>query len=571
MIYFKKLRWQNLLSTGNVMTELDLNRSKSTLVIGENGAGKSTMLDALSFVLYGKAFRNINKPQLMNSMTNKGLLVECEFSIGKNEYLVKRGMKPTLFEIYQNGELINQNSTTKDYQDFFERNILKLSFKSFGQIVVLGSANYLPFMQLPAHSRREVIEDLLDIQIFSIMNTLLKEKVSKNKGDILDVDYRIDLINNQIELAEKHLITLRTNNDELIKAKKDMIDELNDRIHGQTQIINTTTNTLTELQKSIADSEKVSSRKTKLIGMESELEKKVKKFQKEIKFFHDHDNCPTCKQGIDHNFKEEWIQKRENKSAEISTAMKTLEEQIESVEARLNEIVKINSQITKLNSQITDINADIRSWQNSINTLNTEIESIKNNTIAIDSGNDDIDTYKKNLKNAKTEKEELIHHKNVLEVSSVLLKDTGIKTKIIKQYIPIMNKLINKYLAAMDFFVQFELDESFNETIKSRHRDDFSYASFSEGEKMRIDLSLMFTWRAIAKLRNSASTNLLIMDEVFDSSLDAGGTEEFIKILESLTQDTNTFVISHKGDQLFDKFHSVIKFEKHSNFSRIAA
>ena len=571
MIYFKKLRWQNLLSTGNVMTELDLNRSKSTLVIGENGAGKSTMLDALSFVLYGKAFRNINKPQLMNSMTNKGLLVECEFSIGKNEYLVKRGMKPTLFEIYQNGELINQNSTTKDYQDFFERNILKLSFKSFGQIVVLGSANYLPFMQLPAHSRREVIEDLLDIQIFSTMNTLLKEKISKNKSDILDVDYRIDLINNKIELAEKHLITLRTNNDELIKAKMDMIDELNDRIHEQTLIIDTTTTQLTELETSIVDSEKVLSRKNKLVNMEGELEKKVAKFKKEIKFFHDHDNCPTCKQGIDHNFKDEWIDKRTKKSDEISDAMSKIEHQIGIVETRLNEITAINSQITELNSQITNINADIRSWQNSIKTLNEEIKSIQNNTVAIDNSNEDIDEYKKNLKITKTQKEDLIYHKNILEVSSVLLKDTGIKTKIIKQYIPIMNKLINKYLAAMDFFVQFELDESFNETIKSRHRDDFSYASFSEGEKMRIDLSLMFTWRAIAKLRNSASTNLLIMDEVFDSSLDAGGTEEFIKILESLTQDTNTFVISHKGDQLFDKFHSVIKFEKHSNFSRIAA
>jgi len=571
MILFKRLRWQNLLSTGNQMTEIQLDRSKSTLIIGENGAGKSTILDALVFALYGKPFRNINKPQLMNSMTNKGLLVECEFSIGKNEFLVRRGMKPHLFEIYQNSVLINQNSSVKDYQDLFEKQILKLSFKSFGQIVVLGSANYLPFMQLPAHSRREVIEDLLDIQIFSTMNTLLKEKVIENRNELNDVDHQITLVENKIELAEKHITSLRTNNEDLIKAKEDMITELEDRVHTTQTKMNAIYDSITEFNSLITDSEKVNSRRAKLIQMESELETKIKKFNKEISFFHDHDNCPTCRQGIDHNFKKEWIDNRENKTTEISQAMEKIEREIKSLETRINEITQINSQITSLNIEITGLNADIRSWQNSIKTLNAEIESIRNNTRAIDSGNDDIDQFKKQLKLGKTRKEELSYHRQVLEAAGVLLKDTGIKTKIIKQYVPVMNKLINKYLAAMDFFVQFELDENFNETIKSRYRDDFSYASFSEGEKMRIDLSLMFTWRAIAKLRNSASTNLLIMDEVFDSSLDVGGTEEFMKILDGLTQDTNTFVISHKGDQLYDKFHSVIRFEKHKNFSRMAA
>ena len=571
MILFKKLRWQNLLSTGNQMTEIQLDRSKSTLIVGENGAGKSTILDALVFALYGKPFRNINKPQLMNSITNKGLLVECEFSIGKNQFLVRRGMKPHLFEIYQNNVLINQSSSVKDYQDLFEKQILKLSFKSFGQIVVLGSANYLPFMQLPAHARREVIEDLLDIQIFSTMNTLLKEKISQNRADINETDHSINLIENKIELAEKHIISLRTNNEDLIKAKQDMIDELQDRVTSTEALIEEASNHLAQLSELIQDSDTVGRRKAKLIQMESELESKIKKFKKEIDFFHDHDNCPTCRQGIDHNFKEEWIGNRTNKTAEIQDAMAEIERQMESIEARLNEIAGINSQITALNVQITGHNADIRSWQNSIKTLNAEIDSIRNNNRAIDNGNDDIDQFKKELKRASNRKEDLAHHRQVLEAAGVLLKDTGIKTKIIKQYVPVMNKLINKYLAAMDFFVQFELDENFNETIKSRYRDDFSYASFSEGEKMRIDLSLMFTWRAIAKLRNSASTNLLIMDEVFDSSLDVGGTEEFMKILEGLTQDTNTFVISHKGDQLYDKFHSVIKFEKHANFSRMAA
>lgn len=570
MILFKTIRWQNMLSTGNQFTEVALDRSKSTLIVGENGAGKSTILDALSFALYGKPFRNINKPQLVNSMTQKNLVVECEFMVGSKHFCVKRGIKPQIFEIYQNGEMINQNSSARDYQEYLEKSILKLSFKSFGQIVILGSANYLPFMQLPAHARREVIEDLLDIQIFTTMNNLLKEKIATNKASISEADYQINLIENKIELTNKHINSLKTNNDHLIKQKQELIDGLMSEILLTEMTISRENSKLASNQILIADSEKVNSKRTKLIELENQLESKIRTLKKEITFYHDNDSCPTCRQGIDHDFKNETISEREIKQNEVTDALSKIETEINAINDRVNEITVINKEITAINTKITELNSDIRSWNNSIKTLQTEIDGLEKNTEVIDESKGDLDLLSNQLVGQQKHKEELANERQVIEVAGVLLKDSGIKTRIIKQYVPIMNKLINKYLAAMDFFVQFELDENFNETIRSRYRDDFSYASFSEGEKMRIDLSLMFTWRAIAKLRNSASTNLLIMDEVFDSSLDVGGTEEFLKILEGLTGETNTFVISHKGDQLYDKFHSVIKFEKHANFSRIA-
>lgn len=571
MIVFKKLRYQNILSTGNQFTEIDLNRSNSTLIVGENGAGKSTFIEALTFALYGKPFRNINKPQLLNAITGKGLLVELEFSIGKKDYMVRRGMKPNIFEIWLNGEMMNQNAGARDYQEFLEKNILKLNFKSFSQIVVLGSANYVPFMQLPAMQRRAVVEDLLDIQIFSIMNSLLKDKLAQNKSDITDVEYQIDLCEQKIELHSKHINTLKANNDELIAQKQQKIREHQEAIDSLSIDTDALSESVELLNLQIEDHERVSSRKSKLTQMEATLEDRIRKLNKEIQFFHDHDNCPTCKQGIDHDFKSDTIQKREAKTQEVSEALAKLENEIQSANTRLEEIAQLNKQITTLNAKITDNNQQIGFYQRYIRDLNKEIEGLREQASKIDTESEDTSKFIEELNNHKKQKETLSRQKSVLDVASHLLKDTGIKTKIIKQYVPIMNKLINKYLASMDFFVNFELDEQFNETIKSRFRDDFSYASFSEGEKMRIDLSLMFTWRAIAKLRNSASTNLLIMDEVFDSSLDSAGTEEFLKILESLTQDSNVFIISHKGDQLYDKFHSVIKFEKHANFSRIAA
>lgn len=570
MILFKKLRWQNLLSTGNQWTEIDLNRSKSTLIVGENGAGKSTILDALSFVLYGKPFRNINKPQLLNSITGKGLLVECEFQIGSKEYMIRRGIKPGIFEIYQNGSLIDQNSAVREYQDMLEKSILKMNQKSFGQIVVLGSANYVPFMQLSAGERRTVIEDLLDIQIFSIMNTLLKDKVNQNKSDIREMDYQIDLIEQKIELTKKHISSLQTNNDELVASKEKMISDLTEQVNKTFAHIDHLNGNIAELSEKISDAESIKSKKAKVLELESALETRIRSLKKEVSFFHDHDNCPTCKQGIDHDFKNERLTSRQTQLGEVEEAMSKLESKVEAINSRIEEITYINNQITSLNNEITDCNSDIRGWNNSIATIRKEIETIRNNTSQIDNSQNEINELNREHSRKHKKKYDLINEREILDVSSSLLKDGGIKTRIIRQYVPVINKLVNKYLAALDFFVNFELDEKFNETIKSRFRDEFSYASFSEGEKFRIDVSLMLTWRAIAKLRNSASTNLLIMDEVFDSSLDVNGTDEFLKILDTLGHDTNIFVISHKGDALYDKFHSVIKFEKHKNFSQIA-
>ena len=571
MILFKKLRWMNLLSTGNQFTEIILNRSKSTLILGENGSGKSTILDALMFVLYGRPFRNINKPQLMNSITGKGLLVEIDFSIGRKEYLIRRGIKPNIFEVFQNGVMINQNSDIREYQEMLEKNILKMNHKSFGQIVVLGSANYVPFMQLPAGARREVIEDLLDIQIFSVMNTLLKEKHTQNKADIRDAEYQIELIDQKIEMTVKHISSLQINNDELVSSKEQMVVNLQCQIDEATKNVDNLKQYIDSLSESIADTRSITEKKSKIIELENSLETKIRSLKKEVQFFNNHDNCPTCKQGIEHEFKETRISDRQSQLTEVESALVKLGNKIDSINSRVDEITKTNIEITKLNNKISEHNSDIRSWNNSITTIRKEIESIRNNTSQIDTSQNEINALRKDLVKNNKQKYDLIAQKEILDIASSLLKDTGIKTRIIKQYVPIINKLVNKYLAALDFFVNFELDEKFTETIKSRFRDEFSYASFSEGEKMRIDLALMFTWRAIAKLRNSASTNLLIMDEVFDSSLDVGGTEEFLKILDGLTSDSNVFIISHKGDQLYDKFHSVVRFEKHKNFSRIAA
>jgi DNA repair exonuclease SbcCD ATPase subunit len=569
MILFEKLRWKNVLSTGNSFTEITLNKHKSCLMIGENGAGKSTILDALCFVLYGKPFRKINKAQLINSINGKGLVVEIEFKVGKRSYHIKRGIKPNLFEIYVDGTLIDQLSDAREYQEMLEKQILKLNFRSFSQIVILGSASYTPFMQLSAAHRREIIEDLLDIQIFSTMNVLLKDKLSVNKIRATDVDYIIKASADKIELYKKHIVELQQNNDDLIKQKTQQVEKLTKQINDASASSSTIQQQIDDLQQSIADHKKITDRLSKITTLSRQIDNKFDKLKKDAEFFHTHNDCPMCRQGIADHHKSSIIEQSQLQLKEIETGRTKVLEEISTLNARLDEINAVSAQITTKNRSVSDTNVQIQTWNTFITAIEQEIEDLKQNTKQIDDNTTEVNELKKTLKGALEEKTTLSNERNLYDVASLLLKDGGIKTKIIRQYVPIINKLINKYLAAMDFFVNFELNDNFEETIKSRFRDEFTYASFSEGEKLRIDLALLFAWRAVAKLRNSASTNLLIMDEVFDSSLDNSGTDEFLKILNSVASDTNTFIISHKGDQLFEKFEHVIKFAKVKNFSQI--
>tara|TARA_R110002153_G_scaffold2491_2_gene12252 strand:- start:498 stop:2222 length:1725 start_codon:yes stop_codon:yes gene_type:complete len=574
MIYFKYLRWKNFLSTGNVFTEVKLDSCKTTLIIGENGAGKSTILDALSFSLYGKPFRKINKKQLVNSINSKEAEVHVEFSISNANYKIIRHLNKygtSRFEVYRDDELINQDAAAKDYQEMLEKNILKLNHKSFSQIVVLGSSTFVPFMQLPSQHRREVIEDLLDIQIFSTMNSLLKEKASKNRGGLIDVDHKIDLAEQKIEMQESHINDLKNNTEKRINESKIKIAKAETDKKQYVDNAEELQRQVESLQQTKHDIVKVKEKKKKLEQFEYKLQDKISKLEDEIEFYRDHDDCPTCKQNIEESFKCDIVDKKQECLTDTNDGFAKLKSEYSKINAQIEEIQNTQEKVSNIQAEISNSNSQINALNTLIKSINEDIESI---SIEHDTNNNSAEILQElttSLKDTHNDKESLTEEKSILDVASLILKDTGIKTRIIKQYVPVMNKLISKYLASMDFFVQFELDENFNETIKSRFRDEFSYDSFSEGEKMRIDLALLFTWRTIAKLRNSVSTNLLIMDEVFDSSLDSTGTDEFMKILNELTSDANVFIISHKGDQLMDKFQNTVRFEKVNNFSRIAA
>ena len=569
MIYFKTIRYKNFLSTGNYFTEIRLDQSSNTLIVGTNGAGKSTMLDALCFGLFGKPFRNINKPQLLNSINQKDCVVEIELSIGSKDYKIVRGIKPNIFEIYLNGDLLNQSAAVKDYQDHLEKFILKLNYKSFTQIVILGSASFVPFMQLSAADRRAIIEDLLDIQIFSTMNTVLKDRLTLNKDAMQTNKHDYDVNTTKYDMQKKHIEVLKQNNDEMIVAKEAEIAAAMSQIDEVNEVIAKLTLQVSTLQESILDRETVSGKLKKMNQFETQIESNVTKYKKDIKFFENNDDCPTCRQAINAEFKNTQITELGDKVEKCTHGLTKLEADILEQQNRLNEIQRITTDIQCKQVDIASNNMTIIQSNKYIGKLQKEIVALSGTKEDLKTETEKLEELKNSLTALENKKKELMDEKSYLDAASLLLKDTGIKTKIIKQYLPVINKLVNKYLATLDFFVNFNLDESFKETIKSRHRDEFSYASFSEGEKQRIDMALMLTWRAVAKLKNSTNTNLLILDEVFDSSLDANGTEYLMNILHML-EDVNLFVISHKGDILQDKFRSMIRFEKVNNFSRIA-
>ena len=571
MIHFHYVRWRNLLSTGNNWTRIDLDRSSDTLVVGENGSGKSTVLDALCFGLFAKPFRKISKNQLINSVNQKGTEVEVEFTVSNKRYRIFPGIKPNKMEIWIDGSLLNQTAKVKDYQDNLEKNILKLNFHSFTQIVILGSSTFVPFMQLPSQQRREIIEDLLDIKIFTAMNSLLKERITINKEKFLQVSKAVEVEMEKLIVHQQYLNDIKTANVERVSKLKEQIRISITSIENLQKNIDEQNTILDKLQEKITDENEIRDKIQDIRNIESRLEDKKKIVKKDIEFYANNDVCPTCTQDITDEIKTRQISDKNIKLEEIDTAFKKLEEEFNKVNERLcsirevsNNIIQVTQTISEDNNQISSINKYMMKLKDDIEQEESTSHNERDERLKIEKIEKQIIVEEKN-------KSEVVHQKELLDIAADLLKDKGIKTQIIKQYIPVMNKLVNKYLSAMEFFVDFQLDENFNESIMSRYRDKFSYQSFSEGEKMRIDLSLLLTWRAIAKMKNSASTNLLILDEVFDASLDAVGCDEFLKLLGTLSQDTNVFVISHKGDILADKFRSVIRFDKIKNFSQMVA
>ena len=571
MIYFKKLRWKNFMSTGNEFTEIDLTTHKSTLIVGHNGAGKSTLLDAMSFALFNKPHRNISKPQLINSINNKDCIVEIEFTIGKSDFRVKRGIKPAIFEIWRGDVMINQDSHAKEYQKILEQNIIKLNHKSFHQIVVLGSSSFIPFMQLNAQHRREVIEDLLDINVFSKMNNLVKEKNAVLKEKLKDIAHQLDLKKNQIDAQKKYIRDITAMNDVEIDTKKDQILATDIEI---TTLFEENVIASTYIEKESDKTNKALdvalSRKTSLLQYKAEFNTSIKSVVKDAKFFEENEDCPTCEQIIDPVVRKTKLADAKKRAEELTKGINKVEEEGSKIFDSIEELTKASNVIREKQSLINSNTQAIKRLQDTVSSFNSDITRLTSRTGDLSRANAEMNEMV-SIKDAHMEERlklnEIFSYQNVM---GEMLKDTGIKTKVIKQYVPIINNLVNKYLQILDFFVHFNLDESFQETIKSRHRDAFTYDSFSEGEKQRIDLGLLFTWRQIAKMKNSVATNLLVLDETFDSSLDHDGVENLMKILHSLDDDTNVFVISHKGDMLDGKFQNKLEFFKEKNFSKMS-
>ena len=569
MIVFKSVSWKNFLSTGNSSNKVLLNKSQTTLIIGKNGEGKSTILDALCFSLFGKPFRSINKGQLVNSINGKGCLVEIELSIGTKDYKIVRGIKPNIFEIWCDGIMLNQDAASRDYQKVLEQQILRLNYKTFTQVVILGSASFVPFMQLTPLQRREVIEDILDIRIFSTMNSLLKEKAQETKDAISRTESDIKSAKDKVENQQAIIKTITEAKSSAIESIVSKISANNDEILSVEREIESIVSEINTLQTSINDKENVSEDIDKAKSIRSKLLQKIETCEHNTEFFSEHDVCPSCSQDIPEEYKEGIIKDLNSKLLDNNTKIGELETILTNLQSKLSQINEVVGQITTKNIELSTRNSTVTLLNKQIKELEAETQRVKSDTTNLDEEKGKLKDLATNALEKINNKNSLMDQRNLEEVASVLLKDTGIKTAIIREYLPAMNKLINKYLQAMDAYIHFELDESFNESVKSRYRDDFTYASFSEGEKMRIDLAILFTWRQIAKMKNSVNTNLLLLDEIFDSSLDTAGTDYFLNLMNQFGDNTNIFVISHKGDQLFDKFRSVVKFEKRNDFSVI--
>lgn len=570
MIIFEKLKYKNFLSTGNSFTEIDLQASPTTLVVGQNGAGKSTMLDALSFGLFGKAHRKISKRQLINTINSKDALVEVQFTIGSKKYRIVRGIKPNVFEIYVNGVMLDQSSHAKEYQQILEKNILKLNHKSFHQIVVLGSGSFVPFMQLGQSQRRDVIEDLLDINVFSKMNQLLKEKISLLKISISENDHKLEVVDTKIKSQKKYIRDLTAITTANRKKKESEIKELREKIKSLTKQNSKLSKSIEELLPTYTDQlQALTDKKTKLTTYNTQFKTKVKAVVKESKFFEENESCPTCEQTISEDLRKEKLATTQKKAKELNQAMEMASEELSNINSKIDDVNEQISIIQKDQTEMYSNNKSISQFQNQVDNIQTDIDELVNNTGNMGQANDDLERLNDQKHECQDEKYRLNEQASYNRVASELLKDTGIKTKIIKQYIPVINQLTNQYLQILDFFVHFDLDENFQETIRSRHRDSFTYDSFSEGEKQRIDLSLLFTWRQVAKMKNSVATNLLILDETFDSSLDDDGVDNLMKIINSLGGDTNVFVISHKAELEDAQFEDKLIFSKNKNFSTL--
>ena len=568
MITFKKIRWKNFLSTGNQFSEIDLQKNKTNLVIGTNGAGKSTMLDALTFGLFNKSFRKITKPQLVNTTNEKDCVVEIEFAVNNRDYLVRRGIKPNIFDIEVNGTLLKRESDDRINQKILEENILKVNYKSFTQIVILGNSTFVPFMQLTSANRRDVIEDLLDIRIFSAMNALIKEKIKVQKDKVRSLELKKETVKEKMTMQENFIEEIKKQGKDEIKENKDKIKVLgieNDTHLEHNELLESNVEDLLKEQEDVTGA---SEKLVKLNNLKGKITQKVATITKEHKFFTENTVCPTCDQNIEEEFRLNRIDGVQNRARELQQGFKDLEETIKSEQEREHQFNKLSKEITKLNHDVSQNNTRISLNQRQIRDLEDEVQTITQRLKNRNSENEKLKEFKTNLQNItedlSTNREEIVHY----DFAYSLLKDDGVKTKIIKKYLPFINQQVNRYLQMMDFYINFHLDEEFNETVKSPIHEDFSYSSFSEGEKMRIDLALLFTWREVARVKNSVNTNLLIMDEVFDSSLDGFGTDEFLKIIRFVIKDANTFVISHKSG-MEDKFESVIRFDKTKGFSRI--